>query len=189
MSARTRSRAAILSALIVAAALLGACAGEDRQPETVTWRNITVQVPDGWYVFEEEDTRLSISNADIGPESIHGAGDLPESDVVAMFFTFEPATQPEDWRRFVEQQEGTMQDDESVVLGEETPATRFVFEHVSGGTPLRELVAVIPSRGVVVLAQPVPSPGQQDGPEVFTDYRATFEQVLETLSFGPPLME
>jgi len=189
VSARIPTSAAILGVLIVGAALLGGCTGQDRQPATVTWRNITVQVPDGWYVFEEEDTRLSISNADIGPESIRGVDDLPETDVVAMFFTFEPATQPDDWRRFVEQQEATMQVDESIVLGDETPATWFVFDHVAGAIPMRELVAVIPSRDVVVLAQPVPSLGQDDGPEVFVEYRETFEQVLETLSFGPPMME
>ena len=179
--------------LLAALSLLFVACGGGNQPSSVTWRNVTLPMPDGWYVFEDEDTRLSISNADIGPEAMRTTQEDPDvesrTDVVAMFFTFEPATQPEDWRQFVEQQEGTMHDDESVVLGEETPATQFVFEHVSGGIPLRELVAVIPSRGVVVLAQPVPSQGQVDGPEVFSDYRATFEQVLETLSFGPPLME
>jgi hypothetical protein len=172
--------------LVTSGLVLAACGG---QPSSVTWRNVTFEIPDGWYVFEETDTRLSLSNADIGPEAIRSADDVPDQDVVAIFFTYEPATRPDDWRRYTEQQDATLEVDEQIQLGEGVPATRFVFDYVTGDIPLREMVVVIPSRGIVALAQPVPTLGQQDGPDVFLEYRDDFDQILESARFGPPVME
>jgi len=176
-----------LSFVLLIALFLVACGGG--QPSEVTWRNITFQVPEGWYVFEEADTRLSLANADIGPEAIRSADDIPDQDVVAIFFTFEPSTVPADWRAYAQAQEAAVEIDESIQLGDGVPATRIQFDYVTGGIPLREMVVVIPSRGVVALAQPVPGPGQQDGPEVFLEYRAVFDEILESARFGPPLMD
>jgi hypothetical protein len=105
---------------ILLAALLGACS-PGNQPGSVAWRNVTIQLPDGWYVFEEADTRLSISNEDIGPEALRGG--VPEFDqpVVAMFFTYEPNTLPDDWRRYVDQQDATLESDDQIVLEGEVP--------------------------------------------------------------------
>jgi len=173
--------------LLVVTAMSAACS--PGQPSEVTWRNITFQVPDGWHVFEEEQTRLSLANADIGPEAIRSADDVPDEDLVAIFFTFEPTTQPADWREYTEAQGATVEVDEAIQLGDGVPATRIQFDYVTGGIPLREMVVLIPSRGVVALAQPVPRPGQQDGPEVFLEFREVFDEILESASFGPPLME
>ncbi len=176
-----------LGLTLLAGVVLAACAGG--QPSSVTWRNVTFQVPDGWYVFEETDTRLSLSNADIGPEAIRSADDVPDQDVVAIFLTFEPTTQPADWRAYTEAQDATVEVDEAIQLGDGVPATRIVFDYVTGGVPLREMVVVIPSRGIVALAQPVPRLGQTDGPDVFLEYRETFDEILESATFGPPVME
>lgn len=176
--------------LVVLSLAITACGGN--QPSSVTWRNVTLPVPDGWYVFEEEDTRLSISNADIGPEALRTAEDLdvePRTDVVAMFLTHEPRTIPGDWRDYAEQQDATIESDEQIVVGGDVPATRIVFSYVTDGIPLREMVVVIPSRQIVVLAQPVPTFRQQDGPEVFLEYVDTFIEVLETTEFGAPVVE
>lgn len=169
------------------ALLLAACGGG--QPSEVTWRNITVQVPDGWYVFEEADTRLSLANADIGPETIRSPDDIPDQDVVAIFFTYEPSTLPADWRAYAEAQAAEVEVDEAIQVGDGVPATRIQFDYVTGGIPLREMVVLIPSRGVVALAQPVPRPGQDDGPDVFLEYREVFDEILEGARFGPPLMD
>jgi hypothetical protein len=174
-----------LSAIILAA-LLGACS--DGQPSEVTWRNITFEVPDGWYVFEEADTRLSLANVDIGSEEFRSTEDLPDGDVVGIFFTYEPSTQPADWRNYVEAQDATLEIDEAIELGDGIPATRLQFEYVTG-VPMREMVVLIPSRGVVALAQPIPRPGQQDGPEVFLEFREEFDRILRSASFGPPVEE
>lgn len=187
------SRRSIVLLLIALSLVLTACGGGN-QPSSVTWRNVTLQMPDGWYVFEEEETRLSISNADIGPEAMRGVDpdndevELP-TDVVAMFFTFEAQASPADWRAYAEQQDATVESDEQIVIGEDVPATRIVMNYVTDDVPLREMVVVIPSRRIVVLAQPVPRAGQQDGPEVFLEYVDTFIEVLDTAQFGAPVME
>jgi hypothetical protein len=173
----------LLALLMGGVLVLAGCGGD---PSSVTWRNISFDVPEGWYVFEETDTRLSLSNADIGPEAIRSADDVPDEDIVAIFFTYEPGATPDDWRRYTEQQEATLEADEAIQLGDGVPATRLVFDYATGDIPLREMVVVIPSRHVVALAQPVPRVGQQDGPEVFLEYRETFDEILESATFGPP---
>lgn len=179
----------MLLVLLAGLVVLAACGGDDRQPSSVTWRNITLDVPDGWYVFEETDTRLSLSNADIGPEAIRGGDDVPEGDIVAMFFTYEPGVVPDDWRRFVEQQEGDLELDDAITLGEGTPATRLVFRYDTAGIPMREMVTVVPSRDVVVLSQPVPRQGQTDGPDVFLRHRERMDAVLDSARVGAPVTD
>ena len=179
--------------LLAALSLLFVACGGGNQPSSVTWRNVTLPMPDGWYVFEDEDTRLSISNADIGPEAMRTTQEDPDvesrTDVVAMFFTFEPRTVPGDWRTYAEQQDATVESDEQIIVGGDVPATRIVFSYVTDDVPLREMVVVIPSRNIVVLAQPVPTFGQQDGPELFLDHVDTFIEVLEAAEFGAPVLE
>lgn len=176
----------LVAVLAACGLLLAACGGE---PSSVRWRNVTFDVPDGWFVFEEADTRLSMSNADIGPEAIRSANDVPDEDVVAIFFTYEPSASPDDWRRYAEQQGATVEVDEQIHLGEGVPATRLVFDYVTQDIPMREMVVVIPSRRIVALAQPVPRDGQQDGPEIFLDHRDRFDEILESAVFGPPLTD
>ncbi len=106
-----------------------------------------------------------------------------------MFFTYEPATVPDDWRRFLVAQEATLESDTMVTLDGEVPATRLVYSYETLGTPTREMVTVIASRGIVVLAQPVPGPGDTDAPQVFLDHVEAFNTVLETLEFGSPVLD
>lgn len=185
---RSVVRALCVGLLLVLAAIAVGC-GSGNQPSAVEWRNVTVRLPDGWYVFEEADTRLSISNQDIGPEAMRDG--VPDNDapVVAMFFTYEPSTQPGDWRRYVEEQDATLEVDDRLELDGEVPATRLVFSYVTDGVPLREMVVVIPSRSIVVLSQPVPAIGDTSGPDVFLDHVETFVRVLEEARFGAPVLD
>lgn len=175
----------LLVVLLVAVAVAG-CGGD--QPGSVTWRDITFEPPDEWYLIEQTDDRLSIAN-----QRQAGEGDEatpPDGDLVAMHFTYEPSTLPDDWRRFVEQQDATLETDDRLTLDGEVPATRLVFSHVSsGGVPTREMVVVIPSRGIVVLALPVPPPGAQDAPEVFLRHVEDFLGVFDTVRFSAPIEE
>ncbi len=185
---RSVVRALCVGLLLVLAAIAVGC-GRGNQPSSVEWRNVTVQVPDGWYVFEEAETRLSISNQDIGPEATREGAPPADEPVVAMFFTYEPRTQPDDWRRYVEEQDATLEVDDRLELDGEVPATRLVFSYITDDVPLREMVVVIPSRSIVVLSQPVPAVGVTSGPDVFLDHVETFMQVLEEASFGAPVLE
>lgn len=178
----------VRACLLALALVLVACGG---QPSSVTWRNVTLQVPDGWFVFEEHDTHLSLSNADIGPSEVGDPPrEAPDGPVVAMFLTYEPNALPDDWRRYVEEQDATLESDDQIhVGGGEVPATRLVFSYTTNDIPTREMVVVIPSRAIVVLAQPVPRPGDTDAPEIFLDYIDTFIEVLDSADFGPPVLE
>jgi hypothetical protein len=184
-----RPRAVLLLVLAVLVGVAGC--GTDRQPSSVTWRNVTFPVPDGWYVFEEEDTRLSLSNVDLGPGDGSGEGRAqPEGDVVAMHFTFEPRTQPGDVRDHLRAQEATIETDRQLLLtDDEIPATQLVYAYETGGTETREMVVVIASRAIVLLAIPVPLPGDDDAPEVFLRHLETFLEVLEGAEFGSPVLE
>ena len=176
----------IVAAMLLAAAL-AACGGSD-QPDHVEWRNIGMDLPDGWYLFEETDTRLSISNQPLGTSA--DPTEIAEAeDVVAMFLTFEPGVLPGDWREFVDEQDATIETDDEVIIGEDVPATRLVFAYESNGVPTREMVVVIPSREVVVLAQPVPYPDERDAPEVFLRYIDTFMEVIESMDPGAPVRD
>jgi hypothetical protein len=185
---RSVARALCAGILLLLAVVAVGC-DRGNQPSSVEWRNVTVQLPDGWYVFEEADTRLSISNQDIGPEATRDGAPDADEPVVAMFFTYEPTTLPDDWRRYVDQQDATLEVDDRLELDGEVPATRLVFSYVTDDVPLREMVVVIPSRSIVVLSQPVPSVGDTTGPDVFLDHVETFMQVLENASFGAPVLD
>ncbi len=181
-----RSRRAII-VLVVAAFILAAC-GTDRQPDSLVWRNIHVDLPDEWYVFEEADDRLSISNVDLAAYAQEQA--VPDrDDVVAMFFTYEPSTLPADWRALLDRLDADIEVDDRLELNGEVPATRMIFRYDSAGVPTREMVVLIPSRAVVVLAQPVPRPGQLGAPELFLDHIDTFMDVIEQAELGRPLLD
>jgi hypothetical protein len=180
----SRRRLAIPIALVL---VLSACGG---QPSSVTWRNVTFPVPEGWYVFEEEETRLSLSNAELGVGEPGQPREQPEGDVVAMHFTFEPRTRPDDVRAHLAAQDATIESDQQLLLGEdEVPATQIVYSYETGGTPTREMVVVIASRAIVLLAIPVPLPGDTDAPEVFLRHLETFLEVLDGAEFGRPVLE
>ena len=185
-----RARRGSLVGLGVALAVMLVACGSDGpdQVDSVEWRNIEFDLPDGWYRFEETDTRLSVANQPIGTEADLEQLD-EDDDTVAMFLTFEPDTQPDDWRTFAEQQDATIETDDQLILGEDIPATRLVFSYESDGSPTREMVVLIPSRRVVVLAQPVPGPGDEDAPEVFLEHLDTFMEMLDTFELGAPVLE
>ncbi len=182
---RAMSAARSVIVLLLGALLLAACASSP--PSDVSWRNIDVDLPDGWYVFEEAEDRLSISNVDLA--SYAEDGEVPDGDVVAMFFTYEPSTLPNDWREWLDAMDAEIETDDRLELRDEVPATRLIFRYQTAGIMTREMVALIPSRSIVVLAQPVPRPGQDDAPELFLDYLETFLDVLESAEFGPPVLE
>ena len=174
--------------LVLAVSILG-CGGDDPQPEVVTWRNVTVDLPEDWYLVEQGETHLTISNQDLRvSEDPEQPRPRPEGDVVAMYFTYEPETLPEDWRAFVEDQDATLESDDAIVVGENVPATRIVYSYVTNGVPTREMVVLIPSRGIVVLSQPIPGPGEDDAPQVFLRYIETFLEVLQSAEYGAPMM-
>ena len=189
MRLTTRSTAAVLLVLGVLALALAACTGSN-QPDSVSWRNVDMDLPDGWYLFEDETDRLSISNQDIGIGDVVGTpADWPDGDVVAMFFTYEPDTLPADWRDLLGRLGAEIETDTSLTLQDEVPATQLIYRYETEGVRTREMVVLIPSRSIVLLAQPVPSPADEDVTEVFLAYLDEMMGVLESASFGAPLLD
>ena len=185
LARRLPALAALLTVLLLAAA----CGSSD-QPGSVSWRNVEMDLPDGWYLFEEEADRLSISNQDIGIGDVAGTpNDWPDGEVVAMFFTYEPDTLPSDWRDLLEQLDAEVETDTQLVLEGEVPATQLIYRYETEGVVTREMVVVIPSRSIVLLAQPVPAPGDTDVSEVFLRHLDDMMGVLESATFGAPVLD
>lgn len=174
--------------LTVLVALLVGCGGDDG---AIAWRDAQMQLPEGWVVFEEEDSRLSLANVPLGQlvEDTDGQPEQPDGDVVAMFFTHQPGVGPGEWRDYAEDREVEVEVDRAVEVGG-VPGTRFQFLDPSGGsgeTATRELVVVVPSREVVLLAQPVPGLGDDDVTGVFDRAVDTFDEVIDSIGWGAPV--
>ncbi len=189
MRVTTRSASVSLVLLGVLALGLASCSASS-QPDAVSWRNVEMELPDGWYLFEDEPDRLSISNQDIGIGDVVGTpADWPEGDVVAMFFTYEPDTLPADWRDLLGRLDAEIEADTSLTLQGDVPATQLIYRYETEGVRTREMVVLIPSRAIVLLAQPVPTPADEDVTEVFLAYLDDFMGVLESATFGAPLLD
>ena len=188
---RLTSRSSSLRLLLVGVVVLvlAGCSASS-QPGSVSWRNVDMELPDGWYLFEDEADRLSISNQDIGVGDVVGTpADWPDGDVVAMFFTYEPDTLPADWRDLLGRLDAEIETDTSLTLQGDVPATQLIYRYETEGVRTREMVVLIPSRAIVLLAQPVPTPADDDVTEVFLAYLDDFMGVLESATFGAPLLD
>lgn len=181
MSQRPPTRRPLLPLILAAVAVLLAACSQDSGARA-SWRGLEVSLPEGWGVFEEAPNHLGAANADLGPE----AGD-PGDRVVAMQFTHEPGSATADvWREWVEQEDGELESDTELTL-DGVPATRLVFSHVTNGIPTREMVVTVPARQLYILAQPVPTLGSTDAPEVFLDHVDQFDQIVRSIDFGAPV--
>jgi hypothetical protein len=163
--------------LVGAAVLLSGCAsGPIRE-----WRDLEVTLPAGWSVGNETSNAIYLADG-----AMTGDPQDPGILEVGVQLSYEPRTTIADWRDFVRAQDGTIEEDEGLQV-DGIPADRLVFSYVTGDTPMREMVVVVPSRGVVMLFQPAPLAGEQDGKERFTQRRDEFEQILGSIRFGAPV--
>jgi hypothetical protein len=161
----------------VLAVLAGACSSS---ADTVRWRGLTVSLPTGWTAFEQTDTVLGIADAQLDSAGDRGARGL------AVQFTHEPRTAAQDWRDLIEQEGGTLEVDEDLDL-DGVPSTRLVFSWVTNGVPTREMVVVVPARGIVILLHPVVQLGETDGPQRFLDNRDVLDTILAGINVGAPV--
>lgn len=160
--------------LVASVLLLGltACAPDDGRVE---WRDLSLEVPDGWVVAERDDRKLSLANTEFGP-------DRADELEAAVFLSHEPDGSIDRWRELADDRGGEIETDGTLELDGE-PASRLVFSHDANGTLLREMVVIVPSRDIVMLFQPVVLRGSEDGPATFERHRDRFEQLLASLRF------
>lgn len=163
--------------LVVALALTACAEGPDR-----SWRDLTVTLPEGWVVFEQQPDVLGLAD---GPLAGDGADQLRE-DVVAVQFQTDHTASADTWRSLLEEGEADVEVDETVEL-DGVPATRLQWTWRTNGVPTREMVVVVPSRSLVVLLQPVPRPGTTDGPDTFLAHAEEFQAILDSIDFGAPV--
>jgi hypothetical protein len=170
--------------LAVLLTLLAGCGGGDDRLE---WRDLTMSVPEGWVVFEEEETRLSLANEPLGAQI--SEEERPTGEVVAVFLTHRTGAAPGPWRDQIEASGAALEVDEAIEV-DGVPATRlqFLTPGAAGTAETRELVVVVPSREVELLAQPVPRPGSTDGPATFDRSLGTFEALLDSIRWGAPVV-
>lgn len=179
----TRRSLPIVAVLLVGAAtvLLSACSSSGTAPGgVVEWRELTVDLPAGWVELDRTATSLSVGDGQ-GSTEPGERGDL----YVFTQFTIEPDTTADDWRRFVEEEDATLERDTSTTVGS-LPATLIQFAFTTNGIPTRERIIVVPSRDLVLLQQPVPMQGDTEAPAWFDEHEGEFDALLEGIRFGAP---
>ena len=183
-------RAVQLLVLALLTALLAACSGgASGGAGPYAWRDLDLVVPPGWQVLPDRDDRLGIASEALRASDDEAAPSLPQdpedNDVVRVQFTTDPSS-ADAWRSLIAAEGGTVESDRRVQL-DGIPATSITYAWVTNGVPTREQVVVVPSRELVILLQPVPMQGQQNGPDVYLEHVEEFQAVLDSLDFGAPV--
>jgi hypothetical protein len=166
--------------VVVCLALVAGCTGGTAPGGTVEWRELTIDLPEGWVETNRTETSLSVGDG-AGSTEPGERGDL----YVSTQLTVEPGATIDAWRQFVEDQDATLERDTSTTVGG-LPAAMVQYAFTTNGIPTRERVVVVPSRDLVLLQQPVPMQGDTDGPAWFDEHVGEFDALLEGITFGAP---
>ena len=158
--------------LAVAAMLAVACSG----PERVEWPGARFDVPAGWEIVSQEPERLVLAD--------HLAAE--EERGVLITFLRVPGTLPDDWRTRVAERGATLESDEGVLIAGDVPATQLILRDEVNGTPVREAILVVASRGLVIAISPRVAPGDEDGPELLLESLDGVRAVLDGIELALP---
>ena len=171
---RSRPRARRLERLlaaVLAPLLLVACSG----PERVEWPGARFTLPEGWEVVAEDQQRLVVADH-LTAEQDRG---------VLVTFVRVPGTLPDDWRQRVAERGATLESDSGILIAGDVPATQLVLLDEIDGTPVREVLLVVASRGLVISITPRVAPGEQDGPRVLLDGLDAVRELLDVIELAP----
>ena len=160
--------------LLLVPVLLAACGG----PERVDWPGLRFDLPDGWERIEDGTDRLVLAD--------HLA-DEGERGVLVTFLRV-PGTLPDDWRERVAERGALLESDEGIMIAGDVPATQLVLLDAPGGTPVREVILVVASRGLVIAISPRVVAGDQDGPELLLESLDGVREVLDVIELAPPAL-
>ena len=166
---------------LVAVLVLGlvtACGG---QPASVDWRNVVLPVPDGWIVVEVTDERVRLASAGVDEG-------VPADGVTVLTVAFDPSTLPDDVRSSIRSRGATLESDAAILVGDEVPATRFVVLDTGASPPTRELIVLVPSRGIVAVGSVVPGSAVTDPAARLLDDLDAALGVLVDAAYGPPVV-
>jgi len=168
--ARWRRRIAALILPLVAAAC-----GTSAE---VSWPGLRLQLPAGWEVLEQSAERLVLADH-LAAEGERG---------VLVTFLRVPGTLPDDWRGTVADRGAQLESDEAVLISGDVPATQLVLRDTVDGTPIREVILIVASRGLVIAVTPRLQPGQQDGPELLLASLDAVRSLLDEVELAPPVL-
>jgi hypothetical protein len=166
-----RPRLRLLAALL-APLVLAACSGSDG----IEWPGVRLDLPPGWEVVASERDRLVLAD--------HVAGDGARGVLVT--FLRVPGTLPDDWRARVADRGALLESDAPVLIAGDVPATQLVLLDEVDGTPVREVILVVASRGLVIAVTPRLLPGEQDGPELLLEALDGVRAVLDRVELAAP---
>ena len=152
-------------AALLAAGVLSACSG----PTAVAWDVVRLDVPEGWEVLVEERDRLVVADHLVA-EGERG---------VTVSFLRVPDALPDAWRTRVAERGAELEADTPVRIAGDVPATQLVLRDEVDGVPVREVLLVVPSRGLVIAITPRIVMGEQDGPELLLERLDAVRTVLD----------
>jgi hypothetical protein len=169
----TRPRLQVL-ALVLVPLLLSACGTSPR----VEWPGLRLDLPVGWERVEETPDRLVLAD--------HLAQDGERG--VLITFVRVPGTLPDDWRQRIAERGALLESDEGIRIAGDVPATQLVLLDERDGTPVREVLLVVASRGLVIAVTPRVLPGDRDGPELLLDSLDAVRELLDGIELAPPAL-
>ena len=163
--------------LLMAVALVGCGTG----PSTVDWRNIVLPVPEGWVVVEVADDRVRFASAAVVDE-------VPNDGLVLLTVSFQPSTLPDDVRSGALARGVTVESDTPIVVGDEVPATRLVLLDDTVDPATREVVVLVPSRGLVAIGSVVAGPAVTHPAARLLDDLDAILAIIVGASYGAPVL-
>ncbi len=171
-AARPSARLTRWVAALLLVPLLAACGGSDR----IEWPGVRLDLPEGWELVAQETVRLVLADhvAAEGERGVH------------VTFLREPGTLPDDWRRRIADQGLTLESDTQVLIAGDVPATQLIVLASTDGVPVRQVILVVASRGLVISVDPVLAPGEQDGPELLLESLDGVRAMLDTVELALP---
>jgi hypothetical protein len=161
-------------ALLLVPVVLAACSASTR----VDWPGLRLDLPAGWERIEERPDRLVLAD--------HLADDGERGVLVA--FLRVPGTLPDDWRERIAERGALLESDEGVRIAGDVPATQLVLLDERGGTPVREVLLVVASRGLVISITPRVVAGDQDGPDLLLASLDGVRELLDSIELAPPAL-
>ena len=170
MADRRRGRSA--AALASLALALVACGG----PDAVAWDVVRLDPPESWEVVAQEPDRLVLADH-LAAEGQRG---------VTVTFLRVPDALPDAWRARVADRGAELEADTPVRIAGDVPATQLVLRDEVDGVPVREVLLVVPSRGLVIAVTPRIVMGEQDGPQLLLDRLDGVRTVLDGMELVFP---
>ena len=155
-----------------------ACGGP---PSAVEWRNVVLPVPEGWVVVEVADERVRLASVSVEEG-------VPADGLVVLSVVFDPSALPDGVRSSTLARGAIIESDAPIVVGDEVPATRLVVLDPTQSPPTRELVVLIPSRGLVATGAVVVGSDVRDPAARLLEDLDLLLGVLVEASYGPPVL-